>query len=73
MTKLEKMRIAMKKYFDSFTPEAYCKMLEEKYGFKEIVDSKENEAYEYLNVSTPSCDTCVRVFSEESKFYGVAA
>lgn len=33
---IEEMRKKMREHFDSFTPEAFCDMLEEKFGFKRV-------------------------------------
>lgn len=33
---IEEMRRRMEEHFDSFTPEAFCDMLESKYGLKQV-------------------------------------
>ena len=41
---LEEMRRRMKEHLDSFTPEAFCDMLENKYGLKRVEELQaENE------------------------------
>ncbi len=67
------MRTRMNEYFSKFTPESFCKMLEEKYGLKEIVMSEEGFIGEGLPMTTPSYNGDNSLFSDNDESYGVAA
>lgn len=70
---LSQIRTRMNEYFNKFTPESFCKMLEEKYGLKEIVRSEEGVVSEGLPTSTPSYNGGSSLFSDNDESYGVAA
>lgn len=70
---LDQMRTRMNEYFSKFTPESFCKMLEEKYGLKEIVRFEKGVVSEGLPMSTPSYNGGNSLFSDNDESYGVAA